>query len=91
MKAVKILLLTAFLGLMLFAASPASAQCAACAAAVETNAQGKDSKTGGLNNGIMYLLAMPYLAVAAAGYIWYRNYRRKNVELNMRNEKLHLN
>ncbi|RYY33009.1 MAG: hypothetical protein EOP46_17545 [Sphingobacteriaceae bacterium] len=91
MKAAKLLLLTAFLGLMLFAASPASAQCAACAAAVETNAKSGDHATAGLNNGIMYLLAMPYLAVAIAGYIWHKKYRRKNVELNMRNEKLHLN
>jgi hypothetical protein len=39
----------------------------------------------------MYLLAAPYLAVAALGYVWYKKYRRKNVDLNMRDEKLHLN
>jgi hypothetical protein len=39
----------------------------------------------------MYLLAAPYLAVAVVGYIWYKKYRRKNVDLNMRDEKLHLN
>ncbi|WP_240663211.1 hypothetical protein [Mucilaginibacter limnophilus] len=91
MKAFKILLLTVFLGSMLFAASPAAAQCAACAASVETNAKNGNHETAGLNNGIMYLLAMPYLAVAIVGFIWYKKYRRKNVELNMRNEKLHLN
>jgi uncharacterized integral membrane protein len=28
---------------------------------------------------------------AVVGYIWYKKYRRKNVDLNMRNEKLNLN
>lgn len=91
MKAIKILLLTVFLGAMLFSASPASAQCAACAATVETNAKSGGHEAAGLNNGIMYLLAMPYIAAAIVGFIWYKKYRRKNVELNMRKEKLHLN
>jgi hypothetical protein len=83
-------LLLAF-GLMLISVAPAQAQCAMCSATVESNAQGGNKTTNGLNNGIMYLLAAPYLAVAVVGYIWYKKYRRKNVELNMRNEKLHLN
>lgn len=62
-----------------------------CTATVETNSKSGASTTNGLNNGIMYLLAAPYLAVAIVGYIWYKKYRRKNVDLNMRNEKLNLN
>jgi hypothetical protein len=31
------------------------------------------------------------MAVGIAGYIWYKKYRRKNVDLQIRNEKLHLN
>lgn len=69
----------------------AAAQCAQCAAQVETNKQNGDSVANGLNNGILYLLTAPYLAVAVVGFIWYKKYRRKNIELNMRNEKLHLN
>jgi hypothetical protein len=70
---------------------PAKAQCAMCTTAVETNAQSGSTTGNGLNKGIMYLLAAPYIAVAAVGYIWYKKYRRKNITLEMRDEKLHLN
>lgn len=70
---------------------PALAQCAQCAATVESNAKSGSKTADGLNNGIMYLLAMPYLAVAIVGIIWYKKYRRKNVDINLRDEKLHLN
>ncbi|MDB5009476.1 MAG: hypothetical protein JWR67_3441 [Mucilaginibacter sp.] len=70
---------------------PVKAQCAMCTTAVETNAQSGKTTTNGLNNGIMYLLAAPYIAVAAVGYIWYKKYRRKNVVIDMRDERLHLN
>lgn len=70
---------------------PAKAQCAMCTTAVESNAKNGNTTTNGLNNGIMYLLAAPYIAVAAIGYIWYKKYRRKNVNIQMRDEQLHLN
>lgn len=78
-------------GLMLFSIKPVSAQCAQCAATVATNAKSGDTTANGLNKGILYLLAAPYLAVALVGFVWYKKYRRKNVSLNMRDEKLHLN
>jgi hypothetical protein len=70
---------------------PAKAQCAMCTTAVESNKQAGNTSTNGLNHGIMYLLAAPYIAVAAVGYIWYKKYRRKNITLEMRDERLHLN
>lgn len=91
MKGLKILFAGWILCLMIFAIEPVRAQCAMCSAQVETNAKSGSSATHGLNNGVLFLLAAPYLAVAACGYIWYKKYRRKNVDLNMRNEKLHLN
>jgi UPF0716 family protein affecting phage T7 exclusion len=87
----KIILFVMALGLFIGVMQPAKAQCAMCAANVETNAKSGDKKTNGLNNGIMYLLAAPYLAVAAVAYIWYKKYRRKDVDLNIRSEKLNLN
>ncbi len=69
----------------------ANAQCAMCSATVETNNSNGNTQANGLNNGIMYLLAAPYLAVLAGGLIWYKKYRRKDVDLNMRNEKINLN
>ena len=58
-----------------FAPQPADAQCAMCKANVEA-AQGKEKALGtGLNTGILYLLAAPYLAAVVVGGLWYRNYR----------------
>ncbi|MFD2148105.1 hypothetical protein [Mucilaginibacter antarcticus] len=68
-----------------------SAQCAMCTATVESNAKNGNTTTKGLNNGIMYLLAAPYIAVMIVGVIWYKKYRRKNVDLVMRDERFNLN
>jgi hypothetical protein len=78
-------------GLMVISTISVKAQCSQCAAQVETNSKNGGSAANGLNNGIIFLLAAPYLAVAAVGLIWYKKYRRKNIDLNMRDEKLHLN
>lgn len=78
-------------GLMVFSVKPVKAQCAQCAASIESNAKSGDKTGNGLNKGIMYLLAAPYLAVGIIGYVWYKKYRRKNVSLEIRNEKLNLN
>lgn len=91
MKRLMLLVVGAMFSLMLAGVNTAHAQCAQCAAQVETNAQSGDKTAYGLNNGIMYLLVMPYLVVAIAGFVWYKKYRKKNVDLQVRNEKLHLN
>jgi hypothetical protein len=78
-------------GLMVVSTIPVKAQCAQCAASVETNTKNGGSAARGLNKGIIFLLGAPYLAVAAVGLIWYKKYRRKNVDMNIRDEKLHLN
>ncbi|MFD0763521.1 hypothetical protein ACFQZI_01560 [Mucilaginibacter lutimaris] len=91
MKKLKYLYFVLAFGLMVMSVVPARAQCAMCSANVETNSKSGDNKTKGLNNGIMYLLAAPYLAVAVVGYIWYKKYRRKNVDLNIHPQKLNLN
>jgi hypothetical protein len=76
---------------MIFGAVSVKAQCAMCTASVESNNKNGNTTTHGLNNGIIYLLSAPYLAIAAVGLIWYKKYRRKNVNLDMRPEKLNLN
>lgn len=68
-----------------------NAQCAQCAAAVESDAKNGNTAVNGLNNGILFLLAAPYLAVAIGGYVWYKKYRRKNIQIDIRGEKLNLN
>jgi hypothetical protein len=91
MKKLKFLYLALVLGLLVISVVPVEAQCAMCAATAESGSKNGSTKSNGLNNGIMYLLGAPYLAVAAVAYIWYKKYRRKDVDLNMRSEKLNLN
>ncbi|RDY58756.1 hypothetical protein [Flagellimonas nanhaiensis] len=49
------------------------AQCAMCRAVVESEADGKTAE--GLNNGIVYLMAIPYVLVAGLFYFIYRKMR----------------
>jgi hypothetical protein len=91
MKIYRFIIILFTVGLLACSVVPVNAQCAMCTTSVESNAKNGNGTTKGLNHGIMYLLAAPYLAVAIVGYIWYKKYRRKNVDLNMRDEKLHLN
>jgi hypothetical protein len=77
--------------LLMISIKPVKAQCAQCAATVASNKSGGATTANGLNRGILYLLAAPYLAAAAAGFLWYKKYRRKNVNIAIRDEKLHLN
>ncbi|MFB9842301.1 hypothetical protein [Mucilaginibacter ginsenosidivorans] len=87
----KRLLVVVVVSLMIFGAAEVNAQCAMCTTAVESNNKSGALTTKGLNNGIIYLLAAPYVAAAAIGFIWYKKYRRKNVDLNIPHEKLNLN
>jgi hypothetical protein len=62
-------------------ASPTvSAQCPMCRMSAESNLENGGTEGKGLNTGILYLLAMPYLLVGGIGYIWWRNRRRETVE-----------
>jgi hypothetical protein len=70
-------------GVMIISVKPVKAQCAQCAATVASNKSSGDTTANGLNKGILFLLAAPYLAVATVGYIWYKKYRRKNVSLDI--------
>lgn len=49
------------------------AQCAMCKTSVESDLDsGKGSIATGLNTGILYLMAIPYLILMAGGYIFFR-------------------
>ncbi len=67
------------------------AQCAMCQATVASNIDNGGDTGKGLNGGIMYLLAAPYLAMVGIGYLWYKKYRKKNVVIDMKREKINLN
>ena len=64
---------------LLTLATPALSQCSMCRAVSESGAQDAEKRIGrGLNNGILYLLAMPYL-LGGVAYIIYRRNKRKNI------------
>ena len=61
----KFLFLSFFMLMVLAFNESASAQCPMCKAAVESTVESGQSNAGkGLNDGILYLLAAPYLFVA---------------------------
>lgn len=59
-------------------AGTAGAQCPMCRMSAESNLKNGGTEGRGLNTGILYMLAMPYMLVAAVGFWWWRN--RKNQE-----------
>ena len=91
MKYLRILLILVVFASPFLSVGLAKAQCSVCSTNVETNKKSGGSQANGLNNGIMYLLAAPYIAIGAVGFLWYKKYRRKNVNLNMRDDKFNLN
>jgi hypothetical protein len=46
----------------------------------ESNLKHGGTAGKGLNKGILYMFAMPYLLVGTLGYVWWRN-RKKEEEL----------
>lgn len=59
------------------AATEAVAQCAMCRATLENNvSNGKVGIAAGINFGILYLFAAPYLAIVVLGILWYRTSRK---------------
>ncbi|WP_422350218.1 hypothetical protein [Flagellimonas sp.] len=49
------------------------AQCAMCRAVVESDADGKTAE--GINNGIVYLMAIPYILIGGLFYFVYKKLR----------------
>ena len=47
------------------------AQCAMCKAVVESNLESGNSIGSGLNDGILYLMSVPYLAILFFSIFWY--------------------
>lgn len=56
----------------------AEAQCAMCRAVLESDPEG--AAAGGMNNGILYLMAFPYLMVAVIGYFIYKSRQKAKRE-----------
>ena len=61
---------------MVITATNMFAQCAMCRATLENNlSNGNPGIAAGINFGILYLFAAPYLAVAAVAFFWFKTTR----------------
>lgn len=71
--------------LFFFALPGLEAQCPMCKMAVESNLKGGGSAGKGLNAGILYMLATPYVLVGGLAFVWWRN-RRRNADTEKQEE-----
>lgn len=78
MKYTKYILLTVIF--LTIAIVETTAQCPMCRMTVESNYAGGGSAGLGLNNGIMYLLAAPYLVVGTIAFFYWKNKRDEQFE-----------
>jgi len=62
-----------FFGFFLISLSEVSAQCAMCRAVLESGTD--TSAAEGINNGIVYLMAIPYILVGVVFYAVYKKLR----------------
>ena len=60
----------------LFSVIQSYSQCAMCKAVVETNLNAGDTKGAGLNDGILFLMAIPYFLIFTFGLFYYLNKRK---------------
>ncbi|MFD3409284.1 hypothetical protein SKC37_11485 [Aquirufa sp. HETE-83D] len=66
------------LALFLLTQIDAVAQCAMCRTTIESSiSNGRSNIATGLNTGILYLLAAPYLIVAAIAFLWFRQSKQE--------------
>ncbi|WP_207435881.1 hypothetical protein [Sabulibacter ruber] len=64
--------------LLSFTPTISQAQCAMCTASVESSKnESGDSIANGLNKGILYLMAVPYVIAGCVGFFWYKYSKRK--------------
>lgn len=62
---------------------PVDAQCAMCRTTLENNvSQGNPGIAAGINFGILYLLAAPYLAIVTIAFFWFRSSRRNKTRID---------
>ena len=60
--------------------SQVQAQCAMCSLNAENSTQNGNSQGKGLNDGILFLLAMPFLVGGGVAILWYKKFRHKETK-----------
>jgi hypothetical protein len=64
-----------FVLVLFFITLTSNAQCAMCRAAIES--EGNGQKAAAVNDGIVYLMVIPYVLVGGIGYAIYRMNKKK--------------
>ncbi|MGB0886838.1 MAG: hypothetical protein ACPGSL_01835 [Vicingaceae bacterium] len=72
LKKITLILVFVFTKLTLFA------QCAMCKAVLESNLENGGTAAAGVNDGIIYLMFIPYILIATVGYFIYKHYKKNN-------------
>ena len=62
--------------LVLLVSVNGNAQCAMCKAVLESNLENGGTAAAGVNDGIIYLMFIPYVLIATVGYFLYKNYKK---------------
>jgi len=69
-----------FIAVFMICSFASYAQCAMCRAVLES---GESQATAeGINNGIVYLMAIPYIVIGGIGYMIYRTYNKSTKPKN---------
>jgi hypothetical protein len=71
----KLILVLGFSGLMSISFD-VNAQCSMCRQAAASNIEAGQKQGSGLNRGILFLMAVPYLLGGTAGVIYWKNRKR---------------
>jgi len=74
----RMLSITLFFLMVIALQTEARAQCAMCTANAEMGVKNGNTQTKGLNSGVLYLLAAPFLLAGVVGTVWYTSYRKKS-------------
>lgn len=73
----KVFLTVACFILLMCLSADLSAQCAMCRATAASSLGSGNSMADGLNTGILYLIAFPYIAIGTVAFLWYRNNKNR--------------
>jgi hypothetical protein len=74
-------ILPAFVLLSILFADNAFGQCAMCKAVASSNLESEANNVGkGLNSGILYLMAIPYLLLLSMGYLFFKDKIKQKIK-----------
>ena len=72
----KSLFIFSIISLLVLSSYNSFSQCAMCRSVAESGHSNDNSAARGLNKGILYLLAIPYLLGGVGALVWYKNRKK---------------